>query len=105
MRQRPSSLPVGKLPAELLAKLVGRLTRGDERVIIGPGVGLDCSVVRVGQQLLVFKSDPITFAAEDIGYYLVRVNANDIATTGAEPRSLFSESQEKSTSRVAKLAS
>jgi hydrogenase maturation factor len=50
---------------------------------------LDCSVVRGGQQLLVFKSDPITFATEDIGYYLVRVNANDLATTGAQPRWLL----------------
>lgn len=89
MRRQSSMLPVGKLPAELLVKLVGRLTRRDERVIIGPGVGLDCSVVRVGQQLLVFKSDPITFATENIGYYLVRVNANDLATTGAEPRWLL----------------
>jgi len=45
-----------------------RLTQRDERVIIGPGVGLDTSVVRVGEQLLVFKSDSITFAREDIGY-------------------------------------
>ena len=63
-----------------------RLTQRDERVIIGPGVGLDTSVVRVGEQLLVFKSDSITFATEDIGYYLVRVNANDLAATGAQPR-------------------
>jgi hydrogenase expression/formation protein HypE len=82
-------LPVGKLPVGLLAKLLGRLARRDERVIIGPGVGLDCSVVRVGRKLLVFKSDPITFATEDIGYYLVRVNANDLATTGAQPRWLL----------------
>jgi hydrogenase maturation factor len=37
----------------------------------------------------VFKSDPITFATKDIGYYLVHVNANDIATTGAHPRWLL----------------
>ena len=84
-----STLPVGKLPAELLAELLGRLAPRDSRVIIGPGMGLDCSVVRVGQQLLVFKSDPITFATKDIGYYLVRVNANDLATTGAQPRWLL----------------
>jgi hydrogenase maturation factor len=36
--------------------------------------------------LLVFKSDPITFATEEIGWYAVHVNANDIATTGATPR-------------------
>src|SRR5271165_6938575 len=76
MSKRSSTLPVGKLPAELLAELLGRLAPRDPRVIIGPGLGLDCSVVRVGQQLLVFKSDPITFATKDIGYYLVQVNAS-----------------------------
>jgi len=89
MSKRSSTLPVGKLPAELLAELLGRLAPRDPRVIIGPGLGLDCSVVRVGQQLLVFKSDPITFATKDIGYYLVQVNANDLATTGAQPRWLL----------------
>src|SRR5208282_3705549 len=89
MSGRSSTLPVGKLPAELLAELLGRLAPRDPRVIIGPGLGLDCSVVRVGQQLLVFKSDPITFATKDIGYYLVQVNANDLAITGAQPRWLL----------------
>jgi hydrogenase maturation factor len=46
---------------------------------------LDCAVVEFGSRLLVFKSDPITFATEEIGWYAVQVNANDIATTGAVP--------------------
>ena len=48
-------------------------------------MGLDCAVVEFGSRLLVFKSDPITFATEEIGWYAVQVNANDIATTGAVP--------------------
>jgi hydrogenase maturation factor len=43
-------------------------------------------VLDLGERLLVFKSDPITFASQDIGWYAVQVNANDIATTGATPR-------------------
>ena len=78
-------LPVGKLPVELLAGLLGQAPIQDPRVVIGPGVGLDCAVVDVGDRLLVFKSDPITFASDEIGWYLVQVNANDIATTGARP--------------------
>ena len=89
MNARPRNLPVGKLPADLLAKLVGRFESKDPRVVVGPGVGLDCAVVRFGERLLVLKSDPITFAADEIGYYLVQVNANDIATTGAQPRWLL----------------
>jgi hydrogenase maturation factor len=58
----------------------------DGRVVVPPGVGLDCAVVDVGSTLLVLKTDPITFTSEAIGWYAVQVNANDIATTGALPR-------------------
>jgi hydrogenase maturation factor len=84
------SLPVGKLPHELMASLLAQAPCEDPRVLVGPGPGLDCSVVDAGgERLLVFKSDPITFVADDLGEYLVRINTNDIATTGAEPRWLL----------------
>jgi len=41
------------------------------------------------EQVLVLKSDPITFATDAIGQYAVIVNANDIATSGAKPRWLL----------------
>jgi hydrogenase expression/formation protein HypE len=81
-----SILPAGKLPPQLLTRLLAQAPCRDPRVVIGPGPGLDCAVVQAGDAYLVFKSDPITFAAADIGWYLVQVNANDIATTGAAPR-------------------
>lgn len=81
-----NSLPLGKLPVELLARLLSQAPVKDPRVLYGPGIGLDCAVIDLGERLLVFKSDPITFAAADIGWYAVQVNANDIATTGATPR-------------------
>lgn len=57
----------------------------DERLLVGPGIGLDCAVIDLGGQLLVCKTDPVTFATDALGRYLVRVNANDVATTGAVP--------------------
>jgi hydrogenase maturation factor len=78
--------PVGKLPADVLGRLLAGAPVLDERVVLGPGLGLDCAVIDLGERLLVFKSDPITFATQDIGWYAVQVNANDIATTGATPR-------------------
>ena len=81
-----NSLPLGKLPHEILGQLLSRAPIDDPRVLLGPGIGLDCAVVDVGDKLLVFKSDPITFASNEIGWYGVQVNANDIATMGAEPR-------------------
>ena len=84
-------LPVGKLPVELLRRMLARAPGAevDARILLPPGVGLDCAVVDLGERLLVFKSDPITFATAEIGWYLVQVNVNDIATTGALPRWLL----------------
>ena len=79
-------LPLGKLPPDLLAKILAQAPANDPRLILGPGVGLDCAVLALGETCLVFKSDPITFASDSIGWYAVQVNANDIATTGAIPR-------------------
>ncbi len=83
------NLPLGKLPAPLLARLLESNPIRDPSVLVGPGVGLDCAVVEFGEKLLVLKSDPITFATGEIGRYLVQVNANDIATTGGRPRWLL----------------
>ncbi|MCL4562331.1 MAG: AIR synthase family protein [Chloroflexi bacterium] len=82
-------LPMGKLPNALLARLLAQAPVSDPRLVLGPGVGLDCAVIDDGPQLLVLKTDPITFAAEEIGWYLVQVNANDIATSGARPEWLM----------------
>jgi len=70
----------------VLAGLLAQAPIADDRVLQGPGIGLDCAILDLGDTLLVLKSDPITFASEDIGWYAVQVNANDLATTGATPR-------------------
>lgn len=79
-------LPLGKLPLNLLNQILYSTEIQDKRVILGPGVGIDCAVVDIGERYMVFKSDPITFATDEIGWYSVQVNANDLATTGATPR-------------------
>lgn len=81
-----STFPLGKLPHHELARWLSRLSSRDARVLVGPGIGLDCAVIDFGEVYLVAKSDPITFTAEDIGWYAVQINANDIATCGAQPR-------------------
>ena len=56
------------------------------RVLVGPGIGRDAAVIDIGGgRCLVAKTDPVTFAAEQIGWYAVHVNANDIACMGARP--------------------
>ncbi|MDY7041071.1 MAG: AIR synthase related protein, partial [Chloroflexota bacterium] len=79
-------LALGKLPAEDLADLLDRYAHVDERVVVGPGIGVDATAIEFGDQLLVAKTDPITFATDEIGWYAVNVNANDVACLGATPR-------------------
>lgn len=83
------SLPVGKLPPDLLARLISSAPAADERLLVGPGIGLDCAILDAGSNLLALKSEPITFATEEIGWYAVQIAANDVATTGAQPRWLL----------------
>ena len=78
--------PLGKLPADHLAALLGRYQANDPRLIIGGQVGEDAAVIDMGDRYLVAKTDPITFATDEIGWYAVNINANDIACTGANPK-------------------
>jgi len=79
-------LPTGKLDVHLLRKFLRKYATVDERVLLGPGVGEDAAAIDLGQKVLIVATDPITFATDEIGYYSVMVNANDVASTGAEPR-------------------
>ncbi len=82
-------LPAGKLPAALLTRLLAALPTDHPQLLLGPAVGEDAAVIDLDfgrDQLLVAKSDPITFATDEIGYYAVNVCANDLAVTGATPR-------------------
>lgn len=81
-----SPLLPGKLPADLLRRLLASAPAADPRVIVGPRVGVDAAVIEMGDRYLVAKTDPVTFATDDIGWYAVHVNANDVACCGATPR-------------------
>ena len=83
------NLPVGKLDPEFLEFLFAGHHIDDPTVIIGPKVGEDAAVIDLGDSYLVAKTDPITFATDEIGWYLVCVNGNDIATMGVRPRWLL----------------
>ena len=83
-------LPTGKLPNDLLQEFLNEFHFEDPALLINPGIGEDIAAVDVDEeQVLVLKSDPITFATDAIGQYAVLINANDIATSGATPRWLL----------------
>ncbi|RPJ03996.1 MAG: hydrogenase expression/formation protein [Deltaproteobacteria bacterium] len=82
-------MKTGKLDIDLLQTFLKRYAISDPRVILGPKVGEDAAVIDPGQKTdfyWVVTSDPITFTTEEIGYYGVVVNVNDIATRGAVPK-------------------
>ena len=83
---RINRIPVGKLPPEHLARLLGQVPATDPRVVLAGGLGEDAAVIEMGDRYLVAKTDPVTFAIEKIGWYAVHVNANDVAVLGAAPR-------------------
>jgi len=84
------TLPAGKLPVELLRAWLANAPVTDPAVVAGPAIGEDAAVIDTGgPELLVAKTDPITFATENIGSYLLAVNSNDLAAMGAEPRWLL----------------
>ncbi|MBN1319321.1 MAG: HAD hydrolase-like protein [Thermoleophilia bacterium] len=84
-------LPVGKLPADLLAQGLKGIAHDDPALLIGAAVGEDAAAVDVsGAEVLVAASDPTTLAADSMARYAVLVNSNDIAASGAVPRWLLS---------------
>ena len=79
-------LKVGKLPPEILGRLLAGTPCTDPRVVVGPRIGEDAAVIDFGATYLVAKTDPITFATDRIGWYAVNINANDVAAMGARPK-------------------
>ena len=76
----------GKLSNSFLSELLSGLTNSDSRGILGPSVGEDSAVIDFHDRALVVSSDPVTFATEFLGWYLVQINANDVAVSGAVPK-------------------
>ncbi|MBD3342610.1 MAG: hydrogenase expression/formation protein [Candidatus Lokiarchaeota archaeon] len=91
MRLKNSPFSIGKLNHNLLEKMlknfVSDLEINDKRVITGSRIGEDAAVIDMKNgKYMVVKMDPITFATQEIGYYAVHVNVNDLVCTGAEPK-------------------
>jgi hydrogenase maturation factor len=82
-------MQAGKLPLDMLAGLLDKVEIKDPRVVLGPKPGEDAALLDFGDRYLVAKTDPITFATDLIGWYVVQVNANDLAVMGATPRWLM----------------
>ncbi|MEE2704437.1 MAG: AIR synthase-related protein [Myxococcota bacterium] len=79
-------LSPGKLPAPLLATLLGEGAPLPAEVRLGPGVGEDACAIQVPAGILVAATDPITLTGAGVGAHAVWINANDVAVMGVRPR-------------------
>ncbi len=87
MKRANKEFTLGKLKHDYLAQLLSEIEVQDSRVIMGSKIGEDAAVIDIpGKKYLVAKTDPITFATDEIGYYAVNVNVNDLVCTGAKPK-------------------
>ena len=66
--------------------MLGKFAPLSPRVVLGPRVGEDAAVLDMGDRYLVVTMDPITFASDELGWYALCVNANDLAVRGARPQ-------------------
>lgn len=79
----------GKVPPEVLERLVYPHLGRRPDVLVRARVGEDCAVVDFGPWACVLTTDPITGAGRHLGRIAVYVATNDLAATGAEPVALL----------------
>ncbi|MHA1234604.1 MAG: AIR synthase related protein [Promethearchaeota archaeon] len=88
--EKQKKFGIGKLRHKFLEKMLSEFVSTthlkDDRVVMGSSIGEDAAVIDMGDKYLVAKTDPITFVTDEIGYYAVNVNVNDVVCTGATPK-------------------
>lgn len=76
----------GKLTnAQLKALIFDKIINKRKETVTGPGIGKDCAVMDLGDNLMVVSTDPITGTEKGIGKLCVSVCCNDLAAAGAQP--------------------
>ena len=78
------NLNLGKIPPSILKSVILD-NNNNKNLFLGPGIGLDFSVVKINNKYLITSSDPVTGIKENIGIYVVNLCANDIAVSGNHP--------------------
>lgn len=79
-------IPAGKIPVELLTRVLAAHPPLPPEVQLGPAVGEDACAIDIEAGVLIAATDPITLTTADLGRYGVIVNANDVAVMGVRPR-------------------
>lgn len=83
-------MKIGKLTDEQLQTLVlSRLPVLSATTLSGAGIGADCAWIKVGEDLMVTSSDPITAGGTEAGTLAIHVSCNDIAACGVRPAGIL----------------
>ncbi len=81
---------IGKLTNRELEEIVlNGIGKKRDDVVMRPGIGIDCGGIKVGDDVVVLSTDPITAASHNAGTLAVHVCCNDAAAAGAEPIGLL----------------
>lgn len=81
-------MEIGKISTKLLKNIIIEPAKNiaeKKEILIKPEIGEDCAAIDFENEICVLSSDPITGTSENIGKLAVNINANDIASSGAEP--------------------
>ncbi len=80
-------MKVGKLSEEELREIIfPNLGFQDDSVLLRPSLGIDSGVVRLGENIIVTSTDPITAASHLIGRWVVYITTNDVLASGGIPK-------------------
>ncbi|MCK5129817.1 MAG: AIR synthase family protein [Clostridiales bacterium] len=81
---------IGKLTNKQLEEIVlSEIGARRDDVVMRPGIGMDCGAIKIGDDVCVLSTDPITAASKNAGTLAVHVCCNDAASAGAEPIGLL----------------
>lgn len=77
----------GKVKETVLKRsILKKIGHRRDEVILGPGIGMDCAAVKLGEgEIAVLSTDPITTARKHTGILAIHTTVNDLAASGAEP--------------------
>lgn len=89
MRHERTAMVVGKVPPDLLRRLVFSHLPTRPEVLVSAGIGRDSAVLDVAPHACVVTIDPITGAGAHLGRLAVHVACNDVAAMGADPVALL----------------
>jgi len=82
---------IGKVNDDFFCKsILPNIGAGDSQVVVGPQMGVDAAILKMGEEYMAIAEDPIfpgpTTSPDDYGWLTVHIGASDIAVMGIKPQ-------------------